>query len=302
MKRIVFVLMLLFLIFSGAFVFTACNDSDLPEEQIPEIEKDTLEIVANAKQAYLGETITFTATLEGNDVTTETTFYKDNIKIEGNSLTSHIADSFAIQAKNPKAADSKYITVTFTENLSQEIKGVGILIYNENEYALTGASLKFMGYYYTNEDRTKAEGLWQQTLWDTESETTAKNIVMVSFYTPAIIAPDGENIKELIAPDQNQNRLKSIVEIVVDGQDIINEEYTGGTGVITYNSLNTTIAPGMADFEIEISGGDYPLTASYQGQILAMNAPEISAKNVNIKSYAQLKADQAAFAKKLLRK
>lgn len=294
MKKTIYSLVALALISTGTLTFTACNSDDSSPEPTPTPQVETLKISADETTVTVGETVTLTATLGEKDVTSEATFYKDEVAITGNTITSNEAGSFLVMAKYPNAKDSEYITVTFEADPFDGIEGTGNFVYDGTTYNLTGSYLRLRGFYYANEEETEAVALWWQVSWDTDRLDTAENLAAVSFITPATLAANGTSISDYVTPDQNQNEYDSILGIMINGEDKITEEYTDGTGVITYNALDLEAAPNTADFDIEITGGQHPLKYTYKGAILSLQGKTI---DQSIKSFAQYKIDKAALSK-----
>ena len=307
MKKIIYSLITLSLISASAFTFTACNSDDSTPEPTPTPtpQLETLKISASETEVYVGATVTLTATLGNKDVTSEATFYKDEVIITGNTITSNEPGSFLIKAKYPNANDSEYITVTFSEDPFANIEGTGTLTYNGGSANNINKSyLSLQGFYYTDETETSIAGWWWQAGWDGNDLSTANNLIVVTFDVPATLV--GEEVTDFLLPSDNQNSYYSILGLRIGGEDKVEDEYTAGSGVITYTALNTQEPPATADYSISVTGGTHNINFVYNGEILLVAGKSanntVSFKKKDIKSYAQYKADKAAFTKSLLKK
>ncbi|MQP25511.1 Omp28-related outer membrane protein [Flavobacterium sp. LMO8] len=89
MKKLLLVFALL-----GSILYTSCSSDEENNGN-----SDTLTLTPDSYARYVNENITFTAVDEdGENVTSETTFYVNNIAITGNVYTSSVVGSYAIKA------------------------------------------------------------------------------------------------------------------------------------------------------------------------------------------------------------
>lgn len=305
MQRFFYSLMTLSLVSTTSIVFTSCGSDDSttqnpnPTPPTPQPETKTLTITASAEEVFIGESVTLTATLDGQDVTSGTVFYVDEVAITGNTVTSASPASLLIKGKYPNANDSQYVQVNFVENPFEGIVGTGNFIYNGTANSLTGAYLSLQGFY--SDGNGGATAWWVQYGWNGEDPNAAEDMVAISFDTPATLV--GEQITDFVLPDANQNTYYSIIAARVNGQNMISEEYTEGTGVIVYNSLDQQTDPITTNFDMEISG-DHNITFTYDGAVLAKNGRKTNQfKGINtLKSQKQYKIDKKTLSRKLLKK
>lgn len=305
MQRFFYSLMTLSLVSTTSIVFTSCGSDDSttqnpnPTPPTPQPETKTLTITASAEEVFIGESVTLTATLDGQDVTSGTVFYVDEVAITGNTVTSASPASLLIKGKYPNANDSQYVQVNFVENPFEGIVGTGNFIYNGTANSLTGAYLSLQGFY--SDGNGGATAWWVQYGWNGEDPNAAEDMVAISFDTPATLV--GEQITDFVLPDANQNTYYSIIAARVNGQNMISEEYTQGTGVIVYNSLDQQTDPITTNFDMEISG-DHNITFTYDGAVLAKNGRKTNQfKGINtLKSQKQYEIDKKTLSRKLLKK
>ena len=275
-------------------------DPDPNPNPNPNPEEAKVQITADASQAYLGETVTLTATLEGQDVTSEVTFYVDEVAIAGNTVTSDVAASLLIKGKHPNAIDSDYIEVNFAENPFLGIEGTGSFIYNGTSNDIDGAYLILQGFY--PDGNGGATAWWIQYGWSGNNPNTADNLVVISYDTPATLNSSNQ-VTDFVYPDENQNVYYSIIAARVNGQEMITEDYVNGTGTITYSNLDLDSTPPTSTFNMTVTG-EHNITFNYNGSILAGKEKrklELQAKSSKIKSLEQLQADKANLSKRLLK-
>lgn len=304
------------LVFSGALSVTSCGSDDSttevtpnpnpnpnpnpdPEDNDPQTQE--LVVAVSTETAYLGETITLSATLDGAPVTTGVTYYVDDVAISGNTITSDVAADLLVSAKYQNIT-SEYVSVTFAVNPFLTIEGEGTFVYNGTTYQLDGALLNLQGFYGDGQGGVTA--YWIQYGWSGNNPNTADDFIAIGFDTPA--TAEGQNITDYVTPDANQNIYYGILGLETNGQSILSEVYLGGSGVITYNSLALNANPITADFNFQLTG-DYNISFNYIGDV----SPEstTSARNVNkskfanvskvVKSQAQKEIDKAAFLSKI---
>ena len=84
---------------------------------------------------------------------------------------------------------------------------------------------------------------------------------------------------------------------------MINAEYTEGTGVIIYNSLNQETDPITTNFDMQISGA-HNITFAYDGAVLAKNGRKTNQLkgSSTVKSQKQYEIDKKTLSRKLLQK
>ena len=300
--------MTLSLVSTTSVVFTSCGSDDSttqnpnPTPPTPQPETKTLTITASAEDVFIGESVTLTATLDGQDVTSGTTFYVDEVAITGNTVTSDTPVGMLIKGKYPNANDSQYIQVNFVENPFEGIVGTGNFIFNGTANQLNGAFLRPINVYPDNEGGYTV--WWIQYGWSGNNPDTAENFVAISFDTPAVV--QNNELVSFELPDANQNMYYSIEAARVNGQNIITEQLVEGSGTITYNSLDMESDPQTSDFEIQVTG-THNVTFTYSGSILAGKGNKGSKgvnqfKNLEIRTHKQLLADKKALSRKLLNK
>ena len=297
--------MTLSLVCTTSIIFTSCGSDDSttqnpnPTPPTPQPETKTLTITASAEEVFIGESVTLTATLDGQDVTSGTIFYVDEIAITGNTVTSASPASLLIKGKYPNANDSQYVQVNFVENPFENIVGTGNFIYNGTANSLTGAYLSLQGFY--SDGNGGATAWWIQYGWNGQDPNAAEDMVAISFDTPATLV--GEEITDFVMPDANQNTYYSIIAARVNGQNMISAEYTEGTGVIIYNSLNQETDPITTNFDMQISGA-HNITFAYDGAVLAKNGRKTNQLkgSSTVKSQKQYEIDKKTLSRKLLQK
>ena len=308
MKKLLYLFLCGTIVTTGSITLNSCGSDDSttqvpnpqPEpEPEPEPENKTLIVTASENQVYVGETVTLTATLDGQDVTSGTTFYLDEVVITGNTVTSSTPANMLIKGKYPNANDSQYVDVAFVENPFEGIVGTGNFIYNGTANSLTGAFLSLQGFY--SDGNGGATAWWIQYGWNGQDPNAAEDMVAISFDTPATLV--GEEITDFVMPDANQNTYYSIIAARVNGQNMISAEYTEGTGVIVYNSLDQATDPVTTNFDMQISGV-HNISFTYDGAVLAKNGRKTNQmKGGNaVKSQKQYEIDKKNLSRKLLRK
>ena len=263
-----------------------------------------IQITASAEQVYLGETITFTATLDGQDVTSTTTFYKDDVAIQGNTLTSNVEGTHLIHASYPNAQNSAYVQVTFSQNPFENIVGTGNFIYNGTTYEINGALLSLQGFY--SDGNGGATAWWIQYGWSGNNPDTAQNFVAISYDTPTTLV--GEQITDYVMPNENQNTYYSIAGLRTNGQAIVTSQYLEGTGTLNYTSLQAETAPATANFNFQVTSPLHNITFTYNGMVSSPDtggrpaARTANTTSMKLKSQKQLQEDKLALSNKLLKK
>lgn len=312
MKKIIYSIFALSLILSGSMVVTSCSSDDGgstevnpnpgPSDNDPQTQ--TLVVNVSATTAYLGETITLSATLDGAAVTSGVTYYVDDVAISGNTITSNSVAEMLVSAKYQNVT-SDYVSIAFAENPFLGVEGEGNFVYNGSTYQLDGAYLVLQGFY--GDGNGGATAYWMQYGWSGNNPNTADNFIAIGFDTPATV--EGQNVTDYVLPDANQNIYYGILGLETNGQSILSEAYLGGSGVITYNSLASTANPVTADFSIQTTG-DHNVTFNYIGDVSPISTA--SARKVNkskfvnvskvVKTQAQKEIDRAAFLSKISKK
>lgn len=320
MKKIIYSILTLSLILSGSLSVTSCGGDDSTTEVTPnpnpnpnpdpednEPQTQELVVTASATSAYLGDTITLSATLDGAAVTSGVTYYVDDVAISGNTITSNTAAEMLVSAKYQNIT-SDYVSVSFAENPFLTIEGEGNFIYNGTTYNLDAAYLFFDDYY--SDGNGGYTGYWIQYGWSGNNPNTADNFIAIGFDTPATIV--NNQVTDLVLPDANQNTIYIISAIQANGQLIaqnhgVNQD-TGVstvTGNVTYNSLIEETNPITADFSISAISGPHNVSFTYSGAV----SPIASAKakqsrfiKNNVKPLSQKKVNTNALIKKVLKK
>jgi len=321
MKKIIYSILTLSLILTGSLSATSCSSDDGapkenpgpgpgpgPEDDNPQTQ--TLVVIASASTAYLGETITLSATLDGAAVTSGVTYYVDDVAISGNTITSNAVADMLVSAKYENVT-SEYISVAFAENPFLSVEGEGNFVYNGTTYQLDGAYLTLQGFY--SDGNGGATAYWMQYGWSGNNPDTADNFVSIGFDTPATLV--GNEVTDYILPNSNQNAIYIIGAIQANGQLIaqnegVNQEtgVVSVTGDIIYNSLNDQTNPATADFNITAISGVHNLAFTYSGDISPIaSAKAMKAKQSNsgkhfVKPLSSKKIDKQALLNKILKK
>jgi len=303
MKKTIYSILTLSLVLSGSLSFTACSSDDsTPVTEVkpnpePGTEKKKLVLTTSAESAYLGDTIILKATLDGQDVTSTTVFYKDEVAITGNTISSDTETAFLIKAKMPNALDSDYVNISFVKNPFLTITGEGTFVYNGTSYQINGALMEILGY-RPGENGT-ATIVWAQYAWSGNNPNAASNFVVVTFDTPATLV-NGQ-ITEYKNPDANQNIYSSIGFARLNDALVIAEEYKEGTGTVIYNSFDEISNPLTADFNIQITG-THNINFNYIGEISPTFSSRATAK-ANIKKIDKnITINETTFKNKFLKK
>lgn len=275
--------MTLSLISTSSLVFTSCGSDDSviqnpnPTPPTPQPETKNLTITASAATAYLGETITLSATLDGAAVTSGVTYYVDDVAISGNTITSAVAADLLVSAKYQNVT-SEYISVSFAVNPFIAIEGEGSFIHNGTTYEINAGFIELLG--YRPDGNGGATIVWAQYGWSGNNPNTAENFVAVTFDTPATLV--NEQITDYEYPDVDNNVYKSISFATLNGVDVISTEYTGGEGTVVYNSFNPEANPVTADFNIQITG-THNVSFVYSGDV--STTASAKAKMLNVKKF-----------------
>lgn len=308
MKKIIYSMLTLSLVFSGALSVTSCGSDDSttevtpnpdPEDNDPQTQE--LVVTVSATSAYLGDEITLSATLDGAAVTSGVTYYVDDVAISGNTITSDVAAALLVSAKYQNIT-SEYVSVIFAENPFLNVEGVGNYSYNGTSVAINGAYLQPIDYYPDGNGGYTV--WWIQQGWTGNNPGASNNYIAVSFDTPAVVVND-----ELVSfemPDANQNVYYSIEAAVINGQVMVADQFTEGSGTVTYNAFDGNSNPPTADFNISVTG-THNVVFNYIGDI----APVASAKartvngnkhNLKLGTLKDKEVVRQALIKKVLKK
>lgn len=253
--------------------------------------------------AYIGDEVIFTATLDGEDVTSTATFYVDEEAITGNTFTSNVEGSFLVHASYPNAQNSLYATLNIVANPFEDITGTGNFIYNGTTYEVDGGYLTLDGFY--SDGNGGATAWWIQYAWSGNDPNTAENFVAISFDTPATLV--GQQVTDYVLPDANQNAYYSIEALRTNGQNQLTTQYLEGSGELTYNSLQAETAPAIADLNFEVTSPLHNVTLIYNGMV---TPPETGGRpaarvanttQMQLKSQKQLKEGKLALTKRFFK-
>ena len=293
MKKIIYSLAILAL-FSQTIV--SCDKDDNGTETInpnpnPNPNPGTqsqIQITASAEEVYTGETITFTATLDGQDVTSGTTFYKDDVAIQGNTLTSDVEDTFLIHASYPNAQNSQYVQVSFSQNPFEGIQGTGNLIHNGTSYQVDGGYLYLRQIGYLDEAQTIAVGLWSHVIYNNGTPDASTNYLDVAFTTPYNLQLD-----ELEMPSSTNCTYFGTVYAEVNGQVIVSQFTNVGTATLAHTALNLDVTPATTTFNGNVTNGSNNFVYNYEGSIATFsgkpsNNNQMKAAKTTLVSRSQL--------------
>ena len=316
MKKIIYSILTLSLILSGSLSVSSCGSDDSSTEVTPnpnpnpnpnpdptddDPQTQELVVTASVTSAYLGDTITLSATLDGAAVTSGVTYYVDDVAISGNTITSDVVAEMLVSAKFQNLT-SEYISIAFAENPFLDVDGEGSFTYNGTTVELNGALLEAINVFPDNNGGYTV--WWIQYGWSGNNPNSTDNYIAVSFDTPAVV--ENNQLVSYELPDANQNVYYSIEAAVINGEVKVNEQFTGGTGVVTYNAFDNESNPATADFGISITG-THNINFSYSGDI----SPAVSARakfvngnkhNLQVKSLKDKEAVRKALNKKLSKK
>ena len=132
MKKILTLLTLLFVLI---LPIVSCSSDDEAAKQaqtdkgsliIPEdedtapVQQNQLALYVSANSVPVGTLVTFTTTLNGEDVTNQVSYFVNNIAIGGSSIASVNNGTFQIQAKLDGYIDSEIKTVIFGDGTNPE--------------------------------------------------------------------------------------------------------------------------------------------------------------------------------------
>ncbi|WP_177761395.1 hypothetical protein [Flavobacterium sp. I3-2] len=280
MKKIIYSILTLSLILTGSLSVTSCGSDDStttvtpnPEPEDNEPQTQTLVVTASATSGYLGDVITLSATLDGAAITSGVTYYVDDVAISGNTLTSDVEADLLVSAKYQNVT-SDYVTVSFEENPFLDIEGVGNYSYNGTNVVINGALLRAINAF---PDGNGGYTIWWiQEGWTGNNPSTSENYIAVSFDTPAVV--ENNQLVSYELPGANMNTYYSIETALINGQLMVSDQFTGGTGVVTYNAFDGESNPATADFNISVTG-THNILFNYVGDI----SPVASARAKSVK-------------------
>src|SRR5690606_25542546 len=159
MKKIIYSIMTLALVMSGTLTVTSCSSDDgAPKENPnpnpnpnPDDNPQTQELVVtpSATTAYLGETVTLTATFGEQAVTTGVVYYVNDEAITGNTISSDVEADLLVSAKYQNIT-SDYVSVTFAVNPFLDVEGEGNFVYNGTSVEINGALIQAVNVYPDN--------------------------------------------------------------------------------------------------------------------------------------------------------
>ena len=316
MKKTIYSILALTFVFSGALMSTSCSSDDNSDKEVivnpnpnpnpnpgdgtEDPTEEGLTISVSSEAAYLGDTVTLSASFNGQDVTNSAVFYVDDAPISGNTITSDSVVEFLVSAKyNGEVSD--YVTVSFAENPFLTIEGTGNFTYNGTSVGLDGAYLRAIGVY--PDDNGGYTIWWIQYGWSGNNPNSADNYIAVSFDTPAVVQND--QLVDFQLPGANQNVYYSVIAAVQNGQVLVGEQTTDGTGSVVYNTFDNLTNPWTANFAISVSG-THNINFTYEGDIspiASARAKMINGNNkLQIKSLKDKEAERKAIIGKFLNK
>ena len=189
---------LLFLAVASTTMFVSCSDDDSKGGGKTDPDAATsIVLAANIAtiEAGSGEAVILTVTdNKTNVVTSDATFFANDVEISGSTFTSDVAGTFTLKATYKNTNDvvltSNTVTVTVTEPVTVEPNS---MFFNDQNYPVNTSILVFWGGWAADENATEAtHGLWSYVMTDDTTggvindPSTANNYIDVELIVPVV--------------------------------------------------------------------------------------------------------------------
>lgn len=272
MKKILTLLTLLFVLI---LPIVSCSSDDEAAKQaqtdkgsliIPDdedttpVQQNQLALYVSANSVPVGTLVSFTTTLNGEDVTNQVSYFVNNIAIGGSSIASANNGTFQIQAKLDGYIDSEIKTVIFGDgtnpNPNPEPNPNGNFIYNGTSYNATVSILVLNGAFLDEGSTTSAKTHWTSIVVNNSDIQSATLGAFIDFRTPFNITEG--NSGNIVLPNGTNEVYTGISQLLVD--NVLTEDIVG-TGNIHYT----------ANFSLENQTNAFTSVVNFNGNNLQIN-------------------------------
>lgn len=284
MKRTFYSILLLALT-STTFVNCSSDDSDNtpvnPGDNNPNNPTNPtqpqLSIDTDNTTYYLGDVATFTATLNSENVTTQSTFYVDDQAISGNTYTTNNEGTFLVHASKSGATNSAYKEISFVVNPFADMEANSTFTHNSTNINNTKSITVYFGSSYDDASQTTASSLFSTYVFDGEGIQDSNNFVDFEFTTVYDLANN-----RIVLPAASNCTYQGIYNAIINQNQILTESYVG-SGNVSYTLLEeqTQNGPGTANITLSATEGSHSFTLNYSGDHFILDGTSSGRSAVN---------------------